>query len=71
MYFRDPEGNRLEFFVDAPWYVRQPVVEKLDMSSTDEQIFELTRAKWGVEDTFQPMSAWKEKTKKALETEDA
>jgi len=71
VYFRDPEGNRLEFFVDAPWYVRQPVVEKLDMSLTDEQIFEVTRTKWGVEETFQPMSAWKEKTKKKLETEDA
>ena len=58
IYFRAPEGNRLEFFVDAPWYVKQPVVAKLDLSLSDEQIFEFTRTKWGVEDTFQPMSAW-------------
>jgi catechol 2,3-dioxygenase-like lactoylglutathione lyase family enzyme len=67
VYFRDPEGNRMEFFVDAPWYVKQPVVTKLDLSLTDEQIFETTRAKWGVEDTFQPMRSWKEKTAKKLE----
>ena len=24
IYFRDPEGNRLEVFMDTPWYVQQP-----------------------------------------------
>jgi catechol-2,3-dioxygenase len=24
VYFRDPEGNRIEAFVDTPWYVDQP-----------------------------------------------
>ena len=71
VYFRDPEGNRMEFFVDAPWYVKQPVVSKLDLSMSDEEIFEYTRTKFGVEDTFQPMSSWKEKTAKALAKEDA
>ena len=37
----------------------------------NEQIFEVTRTKWGIEDSFQPMSTWKEKAKKKLETEDA
>ena len=25
IYFRDPEGNRLEVFFDTPWYVDQPM----------------------------------------------
>src|SRR6185503_380544 len=25
VYFLDPEGNRLELFVDTPWYVQQPL----------------------------------------------
>src|ERR1051326_3730444 len=24
VYFRDPEGNRVEVFVDTPWHVQQP-----------------------------------------------
>lgn len=24
VYFRDPEGNRVELYVDTPWYVSQP-----------------------------------------------
>ncbi|MGH8699360.1 MAG: VOC family protein, partial [Burkholderiales bacterium] len=31
VYYRDVEGNRLEFFRDTPYYVRQPVVEPLDI----------------------------------------
>jgi hypothetical protein len=56
----------MEFFVDAPWYVKQPVVTKLDLSLTDEQIFETTREKWAVDPTFTPMSEWKARTVKAL-----
>jgi catechol-2,3-dioxygenase len=25
VYFRDPEGNRIELYVDTPWYVSQPM----------------------------------------------
>ena len=32
MYFRDPEGNRIEIFCDTPWYITQPCVEELDLS---------------------------------------
>ena len=27
IYFRDPEGNRLEVFLDMPWYCEQPLRE--------------------------------------------
>ncbi len=32
MYFRDPEGNRVEVFCDTPWYISQPCIEDLDLS---------------------------------------
>ena len=30
VYFRDPEGNRIEIFCDTEWYIEQPCVEDLD-----------------------------------------
>lgn len=31
-YAPDPEGNRLELFIDTPWYVSQPMKIPLDLS---------------------------------------
>jgi catechol 2,3-dioxygenase len=39
LYFRDPEGNRLEFFTDSEWYVKQPCVEPLDLTMPAAQIY--------------------------------
>ena len=30
LYFRDPEGNRIELYIDTPWYVNQPMRLALD-----------------------------------------
>jgi catechol-2,3-dioxygenase len=38
LYFRDPEGNRLEVFCDTAWYIEQPCLEDLDLSLPAEQI---------------------------------
>jgi catechol 2,3-dioxygenase len=38
IYCRDPEGNRLELFVDTPWYCDQPLREPIDISQPDEVI---------------------------------
>lgn len=43
VYFRDPEGNALELFVDAPWYVSQPCAEPFDLDWPDEKILDETR----------------------------
>lgn len=37
-YVRDPEGNRLELFVDTPWYVSQPMKVPVDMNQTEAQL---------------------------------
>ena len=38
IYFRDPEGNRLEIFCDSPWYIDQPCVQDLDLSLPADEI---------------------------------
>ena len=40
VYFRDPEGNRIELFVDTPWYVEQPLRIPMDMSLPDEELWQ-------------------------------
>lgn len=40
VYFRDPEGNRLEIFVDSPWYVAQPLRVPVDLDRPDEEIWQ-------------------------------
>lgn len=35
VYAKDPEGNRLELFVDTPWYVAQPVRVPVDLGLDD------------------------------------
>ena len=40
-YFRDPEGNRLEVFIDMPWHVPQPFRIRLEMDKSDEELLTL------------------------------
>lgn len=38
IYCRDPEGNRLELFMDTPWYCEQPLREPIDLAQSDAEI---------------------------------
>jgi catechol 2,3-dioxygenase len=38
VYFRDPEGNRIEVFCDTDWYIEQPCLEDLDLTLQADQI---------------------------------
>ncbi|MDP6980659.1 MAG: VOC family protein [Myxococcota bacterium] len=60
LYFPDPEGNGIECFVDTPWHVRQPVVDALDLSLTDEEILAQTEATYRSAPDFQTMETWKQ-----------
>ncbi len=37
-YFRDPEGNRLEVFVDTKWHVPQPCAAPVDLTKPEAEI---------------------------------
>lgn len=59
VYAHDPEGNALEFFVDSPWYVPQPVVDFLDLSLTDDEILAATEAAYKNRPGFQSRAEWR------------
>jgi catechol 2,3-dioxygenase len=55
IYFRDPEFNGVEVFIDTPWHVRQPQGEPLDLSRSNDDIVEWTQAHYANEPEFGPM----------------
>ena len=58
LYFRDPEGNRIEVYTDTPWYVSQPLREPLDMGLSIQQIHEQTEALCQSLQGFQSRADW-------------
>lgn len=44
VYFADPEGNRVELFVDTPWHTPQPFAQPFDVEAPVETIFAETEA---------------------------
>ena len=44
IYFPDPEGNRVEFFVDTPWHTPQPLGEPFDIEAPAAEIVAKTEA---------------------------
>ncbi len=55
VYFRDPEFNGVEVFIDTPWHVRQPQGARLDLDMTDADIVEATRTYFSTQPEFGPM----------------
>ena len=61
VYFKDPEGNRVELYVDTDWYVGQPFRDELDFNLTDEEIIERTREIVHQYPTVEPINQWRQK----------
>jgi catechol-2,3-dioxygenase len=59
IYFRDPEGNRIEIFVDTPWYIDQPHREEIDLKRSDEEILAETEARIKDDPSFRPLADWR------------
>ncbi len=58
IYFRDPEGNRLEVFLDTPWYCEQPLREPIDLDQPDEAIMARAEAIACSRPRFQSRAEW-------------
>ncbi|MBU3654099.1 MAG: VOC family protein [Limnohabitans sp.] len=58
IYFRDPEGNRLEVFVDMPWYCEQPLREPIDLSQSDAQVMAAAEALARSRPRFRSRAEW-------------
>ncbi|OGA50227.1 MAG: hypothetical protein A3F74_16655 [Betaproteobacteria bacterium RIFCSPLOWO2_12_FULL_62_58] len=64
VYFMDPEGNRIEFFCDTPWYVAQPHRVTLDFSLSDKEIEEATRKRIADDPTTRPFAEWRDQKRR-------
>ena len=59
VYFRDPEGNRIELFVDTPWYVKQPLRVPMDMTLSDAELWAWAEAEARKLPGFKPVGEWR------------
>jgi len=58
VYFHDPEGNRLEVFVDTPWHMPQPFAQKIDLAQSDAEIFAYTQELCRENPESRPINEW-------------
>jgi catechol-2,3-dioxygenase len=59
VYFRDPEGNRVELYVDTPWYVSQPCRVPAPMELPVDQLMAWAEAHARTLHGFRPRSEWR------------
>jgi catechol-2,3-dioxygenase len=58
IYFRDPEGNRLEVFMDMPWYCEQPLRQPIDLDQSDEAVMAAAEALARSRPKFRSREQW-------------
>jgi catechol-2,3-dioxygenase len=66
VYFRDPEGNRIELFVDTPWYVDQPMRIPMDMSLPDDVLWKWAEKTARELPGYKPVEQWRAELGKRL-----
>src|SRR4051812_19341136 len=59
VYFLDPEGNRIELFVDTPWYVPQPLRVPMDMRLPDQELWAWAEREARKQPGFRPVEEWR------------
>jgi catechol-2,3-dioxygenase len=59
VYFKDPEGNRIELFIDTPWYVQQPLRIPMDMNLPDAELWRWAEAEARKIPGFKPVEEWR------------
>jgi len=59
IYFRDPEGNRLEVFLDTPWYCEQPLREPIDLDREDGAVLAQAEALARSRPNFRSRAEWR------------
>ena len=59
LYAPDPEGNRLELYIDLPWYVTQPVVLPVDLDRDAQDIMRDAEVHARSLPGFMPRAQWR------------
>jgi catechol 2,3-dioxygenase len=71
VYCRDPEGNRIEVFMDTPWYCEQPLREPVDLAQDDDAILaralEIARGR----PRFMPREQWQQQVARQMAIDQA
>ncbi|MDR3536817.1 MAG: VOC family protein [Acetobacteraceae bacterium] len=57
-YFKDPEGNVIETYLDSPFHVPQPRGEPLDLNKSDEEILQETEEACRKDPGFMPITQY-------------
>jgi catechol 2,3-dioxygenase-like lactoylglutathione lyase family enzyme len=66
VYFRDPEGNRIELLIDTPWYVPQPCRIPVDLSLPDHELWAKLERDARALPGFKSREAWKADIEKRI-----
>ena len=67
IYFRDPEGIRIECFFDTPWYCEQPLRVAVDMEKSEDEIMAHSERIARAAKKFQPRSQWVAEMRRRME----
>ncbi len=71
LYCRDPEGNRLEIFLDLPWYCDQPLREPLDLAQDDAAVLAQAEAIARRAPRFMPRADWRAEMARRMRADQA
>src|ERR1051326_8590232 len=66
VYFHDPEANRIELFVDTPWYCHQPMRIAMDMTLDDAALGAWAEREARKQPDFKPVGEWSAELAKKL-----
>jgi catechol 2,3-dioxygenase len=61
VYFRDPEGNRIEIYVSSPWYISQPCRVPINIDRAAADIVAETEAWCRTQPGFAPAEVFRAK----------
>jgi catechol-2,3-dioxygenase len=67
IYFKDPEGNPIELYVDSPFYTPQPCGEPFDLDQSNDEILKRTEAMCRSRPRFATREAWMQSIQAKLE----
>ncbi len=59
LYYFDPEGNRVEVYLDTPFYVSQPYGTPLDLDRSEAELLADTHAMVRDDPSFMPVETWR------------
>ena len=68
VYFRDPEGNRIELYVDLPWYVSQPARVPAPIELPAAELMDWAERHARTLPGFRPRSEWRAEMAKRMAT---